>query len=122
MNAHAHLVQLLKLARALNGVLVLPNEVGACGRWRFGGYYDERALLGKLDGDNSSWVIQQDRFKAWVSSLVHPPALQSVSVDWTYPKNHPSFFAGEQSCSGAHCFLCLRVTLLQRSSSNEIIF
>jgi len=105
LNAHVHLVQLLKLARALNRTLVLPNVgkngVGACRRWHFGVYYDERALLGmKPDCGDSSCVIQQDRFKAWVDSLGYSPSSQLVSVDWTYPKDFPPFSMDEQSNDG----------------------
>jgi len=109
LNAHVHLAQLLRLARALNRTLVLPNvgknRVGACRRWRFGTYYDERALLSKPDGDDSSYVIQQDRFKAWVDSLGYSPSSQLISVDWTYPKNFPPFSVGEQSDDGLDFYI-----------------
>ncbi|KAF9643767.1 hypothetical protein BDM02DRAFT_3122973 [Thelephora ganbajun] len=89
-NANVHLVQLLELARALNRTLVLPNvgknRVGACRRWRFSVYYDEQVLSSKFEG-NSNVFIQQDRFRAWVDSLVSPPSLQLVFLDWTYPKS-----------------------------------
>jgi hypothetical protein len=109
LNAHVHLVQLLKLARALNRTLILPNVgkngVGACRRWRFSVYYDERALLSGPDGDNSSSVIQQDRFKAWVDSLRYSPSSQLVSVDWTHPKKLLQFSAGVQSNDGLDFYI-----------------
>ena len=62
LNAHLHLVQLLGFSQAFNRTLVLPNigkiGVGACRRWRFGVYYDERVLLSKLDDENSGCVSQ----------------------------------------------------------------
>ena len=125
LDAHVHLVQLSKLARTLSGMLVLPsvgnNEVGACCRWRFGVYYDERALLRNLDGGNSDCVIPQDRFKARVDSLEYSPASQIISGDWTYPKNFPSFSVGEQSSSRVRCFLCLRVALIHRYHTLQAI-
>ena len=110
LNAHVHLVQLLKLARALNRTLVLPNVgknvVGACRRWNFCVYYDERALLNmKPDCDDSSCVIQQDRFKAWVDSLGYSPSSQLVSVDWTYPRGFPPFSVDEQSNDGLDFYI-----------------
>jgi len=103
LNAHAHLVQLLELARALNRTLVLPNvgknRVGACRRWRFGVYYDEQALSSKFGG-NSSGIIPQDRFRAWVDSLASPPSSQLVSLDWTYYKSSPPVTASGQGNDG----------------------
>jgi len=109
LNAHVHLVQLLKLARALNRTLVLPNVgknvVGACRRWHFGVYYDDRALVSEPDCDDASCVIQQDRFKAWVDSLGYSPSSQLVSVDWTYPKDLPQFSVDEQSNDGLDFYI-----------------
>ena len=109
MDAHVHVAQLLELARALNRTLVLPNvgknKVGACNRWRFGVYYDEQALLSKLDGGSSSCVIQQDRFRAWVDSLGSSPSLQLVSVDWTYPKGFPHSSSDRQSDDGLDLYI-----------------
>lgn len=109
LNAHVHLVQLLRLARALNRTLVLPNVgkngVGACRRWHFGVYYDGRALLSKSDCDDSNCVIRQDRFKAWVDSLGYSPSSQLVSVDWTHPKDFPPFFVDEQSNDGLDFYI-----------------
>ena len=102
LNARAHLVQLLELARGLNRTLVLPNvgknRVGACRRWRFDVYYDEQALSSGLDGDFND-VIQQDRFRTWVDSLASPPSSQLVSLDWTYRRNLSSVAIGGQSNS-----------------------
>ena len=96
-----HLAQLLELARALNRTLVLPNvgknSVGACQRWRFGVYYDEQVVLNKFGGGDSNGIIQQNRFKAWVGSLVSSPSSQFVSVDWTYPRSLPPLSVVGQS-------------------------
>ena len=98
-NAHGRLVQLLELARALNRTLVLPNvgknRVGACRRWRFGVYYDEEELSNKFNGDPNAF-IRQDRFRAWVDSLVSPPTSQLVFLDQTYPKNFPPVALSER--------------------------
>jgi len=100
LNAHAHLVQLLDLARALNRTLVLPNvgknRVGACRRWRFGVYYDEQAFSSKFGG-NSGGVLQQDRFRAWIGSLASPPSSQLVSLNWTYHQSSPPVAASGQN-------------------------
>ena len=109
VDAHVHLAQLLELARTLNRTLVLPNvgknKVGACSRWRFGVYYDEQALLSKLDGEDSSRVIQQDRFKTWVDSLGFSPSSQLVSVDWTYPKGFPRSSPHGQNDDGLDLYI-----------------
>lgn len=109
MDAHVHLARLLKLARALNRTLVLPNvgknKVGACSRWRFGVYYDEQALLSKSDGEDSSRVIQQDRFKTWVDSPGFSPSSQLVSVDWTYPKGFPRSSPDGRSDDGLDLYI-----------------
>lgn len=98
-NAHVQLVQLLVLARALNRTLVLPNVgkngVGACRRWRFGVYYDERALSNEYNGDPNAFV-RQDKFKAWVDSLSSPPLSRAVFLDVTHPKNVPPVAFGER--------------------------
>ena len=90
LNVHVHLVQLLKLAQALNRTLVLSNigknRVGACRRWRSGVYYNERVLLSKLDDANSGYVSQQDRFKAQVDSLGYSPTSQLISSVRFSPK------------------------------------
>ncbi|KAF9778895.1 hypothetical protein BJ322DRAFT_1172835 [Thelephora terrestris] len=92
VNAHAHLIQLFELARALNRTLVLPtvgkNKVGVCRRWGFGVYYDEQAFSSK-SSRGSNAVIRQDRFRTWVDSLASPPSTQVVFLDRTYPKNFP---------------------------------
>ena len=92
VNAQVHLMQLLELARALNRTLVLPNvgnnRVGACGRWRFGVYYDEQALRNKANGDPNAF-IRPDRFRAWVNSLASPPKSRLVFLDQTYQRNFP---------------------------------
>ena len=90
-SAHDHLTQLFALARALNRTLVLPNvgknRVGACGRWRFGVYYDEE-VLSRFDGSSNAFV-RQDRFRAWVGTLGSPPSSQLVFLDQNYIGNHP---------------------------------
>ena len=100
MNAYAHLVQLLELARALNRTLVLPNvgknKVGACRRWRFGVYYDEQAFSSEFGG-NSSGALRQDRFRTWVDSLASPPSSQFVSSNWAYHNISPPITASGQS-------------------------
>lgn len=107
-NAHTHLVRLLGLARALNRTLVLPNvgknKVGACRRWRFGVYYDERALLSELGGDSSS-VVRQDGFKAWIDSLSSPPSSQLVSLKWVYNKNFPPVTVSGQYDGGLDVYI-----------------
>jgi len=108
LNARAHLVQLLELARALNRTLVLPNvgknRVGACRRWRFGVYYDEQGLSSKFD-DGSGYVIRQDRFRGWVDSLTSPPSSQLVSLDRTYPRTFPPVAVGEESNSSLDVYI-----------------
>ena len=106
-NAHAHMMQLLELARVLNRTLVLPNvgknRVGACGRWRFGVYYDEQALSSGFD-DGSGSVVQQDRFRAWADSLASPLSSQLISLNWTYRKS-PPVAVGEQRNYGLDFYI-----------------
>ena len=124
LNAHVHLMQLLKPTQAFNRTLTLPdvgnNRVGACRRWRFGIYYDERALLSKLDGGNydcaSRWVQNVGRFSRIFSLVATRFCGLGLSL------NFPLFSMGERFCSRVRCFLCLRVTSLPRSTSNEIVF
>ena len=107
LNAHAHLVQLLEFARALNRTLVLPNVgkngVGACRRWRFGVYYDEQVLSSKFGG-GSGGVIQQNKFRAWADSLASPPSSQLVSLDWTYHKGSSPVAVSGQNYDGFDFF------------------
>jgi len=101
LDSRFHLAQLSELARTLNRTLVLPNVgkngMGTCRRWRFSVYYDEEAML---NGGDSSDFIQQDRFKAWVESLVTSPSSQFVSVDWTYSRSFPPLSMDGQSNGG----------------------
>ena len=120
---HIHVVQLANpSARVLNRTLVLPNVgksgVGFCHRCRFRVYYDERALSSKLDGDNSSCFIQQQRLKAQVEYLGHPPASQRFCG----PDLSQEFSVLLSSPTRDHCFLGLRVTSLPHSMQAMKLF
>ncbi|KAF7793721.1 hypothetical protein EIP86_004837 [Pleurotus ostreatoroseus] len=83
-----HLMQILRLAVALNRTLVLPNvsksRLGGCGKWAFDAYYDvpdfARSVQALWNGLPDG-MISMDDFKTWVDMRPDKPITQMMFMD-----------------------------------------
>lgn len=87
--AQAHLLELLRVARALGRTLVLPHvgagRVGACRRFGFGAYFDEQELVRWLAQDDAGAASSEgeedtDRKERGVGGGEEQPAVVSMDA------------------------------------------
>lgn len=83
-----HLMQVVRLAAALNRTLVLPNvsksRLGGCGKWAFDAYYDVPDFARQVQalwGGTPDGMMTMDDFKTWVDMRPDGPIAQMVFMD-----------------------------------------